>query len=136
MEPELEQRWHAAVLQKGLSSKELRIMVEKMEKRLTIPDNWNQRVVDSLAREKKAVEARYGIRMGQSEISCATCGRQWDFTGHNGCSGSVAHQDMLGKESTPKRPQKRLFHRQKGENCQRSTDPQADSKKQVLNASR
>jgi hypothetical protein len=43
---------------------------------------WNIKVEESIRREKKEVEARYGIRMGQTEIYCARCGKSWGFGGH------------------------------------------------------
>ncbi len=59
--------------------------------------NWNQRVEDSIKKEKREIEKKYGIRIGQTEIYCAVCGKTWDITGHHGCKGSPAHEDMPGK---------------------------------------
>lgn len=41
--------------------------------------NWNQRCMDSIKREKAEVEKRYGIRISQTEIYCAICGKGWPY---------------------------------------------------------
>ena len=60
--------------------------------------DWNNQVLASIAKEKIEVEKKYGIRIGQTEIYCARCGKKWDFTGNNGCKGALAHLDMLPAE--------------------------------------
>jgi hypothetical protein len=44
--------------------------------------NWSDCCKASIARERTEVEARYGIKIGQTGIRCATCGRPWGFGGH------------------------------------------------------
>ena len=44
-----------------------------------IPDNWNRRVEESIRRERREVEKRYGVRFGQTELTCDRCGRPWGF---------------------------------------------------------
>ena len=41
--------------------------------------DWNRQCDESIRREKKEAEARYGIRIGQTEIYCARCGKSWGF---------------------------------------------------------
>lgn len=60
--------------------------------------DWNRKVEESIRREKREAELRYGIKIGQTEIYCARCGKKWDFTGNNGCKGALAHLDMLPEE--------------------------------------
>ena len=47
-----------------------------------IQTDWNRRVEDSIRKEKAEVEARYGIRIGQTQIRCAKCGSPWGFGNH------------------------------------------------------
>jgi hypothetical protein len=57
--------------------------------------NWNDLCADSIRKDRIGAEAKYGIRIGQTEIYCVTCGKKWDFTGHNGCPGKIAHPHTL-----------------------------------------
>jgi hypothetical protein len=36
----------------------------------------------SIQREKQEIEARYGIRIGQTDIKCFKCGRPWGYGRH------------------------------------------------------
>jgi hypothetical protein len=47
--------------------------------------NWNERCAASLKKERAEIEAKYNIRIGQTDIHCATCGKAWS-TFHD-CSG-------------------------------------------------
>lgn len=47
-----------------------------------IETDWNRRVKESIKREKAEVEARYGIRIDQTQIHCAKCGSPWGFGNH------------------------------------------------------
>jgi hypothetical protein len=40
---------------------------------------WNRKVEESIRAEKKEAEARYGSRIGRTEIYCARCGKSWGF---------------------------------------------------------
>jgi hypothetical protein len=60
--------------------------------------NWNKRVEASIRREKAEAEKKYGIKIGQTEIYCSVCGRQWDLTGKHGCKGLSAHSGMVGED--------------------------------------
>jgi hypothetical protein len=42
-------------------------------------------VISSLARDKTKAEERYGIKIGQTSIICAVCGKPWGF-GHRECN--------------------------------------------------
>ena len=57
--------------------------------------NWNDRCLKSIREEKPAIEARYGIRVGMTDIYCSVCGKTWDITGKNGCKGSLAHPNTV-----------------------------------------
>ncbi len=37
--------------------------------------DWNDRCRDSIKKERSEIEARYNIRIGQTDIKCARCGR-------------------------------------------------------------
>ena len=55
---------------------------------------WNARSAESIRKEKAEAEKRYGIRIGQTELYCAKCGRRWDFGGHKcGKTSPVASQN-------------------------------------------
>lgn len=45
-------------------------------------ETWNQHCLKSIQRERAEVEKRYGIKIGQTDIYCAKCGRPWGFGGH------------------------------------------------------
>jgi hypothetical protein len=45
-------------------------------------DNWNTRCSNSIAKQKKEIEERYGIRIGQTEIYCSRCGKPWGYGRH------------------------------------------------------
>lgn len=82
MESDLETRWQRSVEERNLTPGELEIMVAEMERGGSIPGNWNQRMILSLAREKAEVEDWYGIKIGQTTVTCARCGGPWGFGGH------------------------------------------------------
>jgi hypothetical protein len=44
--------------------------------------DWSSRCPDSIRKDKREIENKYGIRVGQTEIYCARCGRPWGFGGH------------------------------------------------------
>jgi hypothetical protein len=44
--------------------------------------NWNDRSREAIRKEKEEIEARYGIRFGQTEIYCARCGKSWGLGNH------------------------------------------------------
>ncbi len=46
------------------------------------PDNWNDRCRDSIQKEKKEIEDRCRIRIGQTEIYCVRCGKPWGYGNH------------------------------------------------------
>jgi hypothetical protein len=43
---------------------------------------WNERCLESIKKEKKEIEQRYGIRIGQTEIYCSGCGKSWGYGKH------------------------------------------------------
>lgn len=66
----------------------------------SIPDNWSRRCEESIRKEKREVEKRYGIRIGQTEIYCARCGKVWP----HGCAHSPRenieyNRPMIGKSN-------------------------------------
>jgi len=44
--------------------------------------DWNTTCENSIRRERLEIEKKYGIKIGQTEISCARCGKSWGFGGH------------------------------------------------------
>ena len=63
-----------------------------------IPEDWNARVSTSIKIEKRKIEKRHGIRIGQTEIRCAICGKPWPFR----CPHSISikqeyNRPMIGK---------------------------------------
>jgi len=44
--------------------------------------SWDERCLKSIEKEKKEIEARYGIRIGQTEVYCVRCGKPWGFGKH------------------------------------------------------
>jgi hypothetical protein len=44
--------------------------------------NWSERCLTSIRKEKADTENRYGIRIGQTEIYCARCGKSWGYGNH------------------------------------------------------
>ena len=66
-------------------------------------DTWNARCERSIAKEKAEAEKKYGIRITQTQIYCATCGKIWDSTGNNGCPGAVAHGTTVSTRNKPTR---------------------------------
>jgi len=44
--------------------------------------DWNRCCAESIRNEKRAIEEKYGIKLGQTEIYCARCGKPWRFGGH------------------------------------------------------
>lgn len=44
--------------------------------------SWSQRALESIRRDRKETEAKYGIKFGKTEIYCARCGRPWGFGRH------------------------------------------------------
>ena len=45
---------------------------------------WSERCQESIKKQKKEIESRYGIRIGQTELYCVRCGKSWGF-GRHGC---------------------------------------------------
>lgn len=45
--------------------------------------SWDERCLESIRKDKKEIEARYGIRIGQTEVYCARCGKPWGFGRHS-----------------------------------------------------
>jgi hypothetical protein len=45
-------------------------------------DNWNTRCSNSILEERKEVETKYAVRIGQTEIYCSRCGKPWGYGGH------------------------------------------------------
>ena len=43
---------------------------------------WNFRCKESIRRERAEVEAKYNIRIGQTEIKCGLCGKPWGYGKH------------------------------------------------------
>jgi hypothetical protein len=43
---------------------------------------WSSRCVESTKKEKRMIEKKYGIRIGQTEIYCVRCGKAWGFGNH------------------------------------------------------
>lgn len=86
MEVNSESRWNLA-----LTTKDAPILT---------PDKstWNDRVSRSLARDRTEVEVRYSIRIGQTEIYCARCGKLC-VPGHHTCAGGKSlASDRLPKQ--------------------------------------
>jgi len=79
MDAELERRWKEAERQKNIAPDELKATVQEMERGITIPENWDQRVLAPIRKEKAEAEKRYGIRIGQTDIYCAWCGKPAGF---------------------------------------------------------
>jgi hypothetical protein len=48
----------------------------------SMEQSWSSRCAESIKREKREVEKKYGIRIGQTEIYCARCGESWGFGNH------------------------------------------------------
>ncbi|MGO8990461.1 MAG: hypothetical protein ACLQGU_02545 [bacterium] len=43
---------------------------------------WGERCLESIRREKEEIERRYDIRIGQTDIHCARCGKPWGYSRH------------------------------------------------------
>lgn len=86
MESDLETRWQKSIEERNLTPGEIGSMVAGMERGVNVSENWNQRMISSIARDRAEIEKRYGVRIGQTSITCARCGRPWGFGGHS-CSG-------------------------------------------------
>jgi len=56
---------------------------------------WSERCLAAIEKERKEVESRYGIRLGRTEIFCATCGRPWVFGTHE-CPKNQAFRHLKG----------------------------------------
>jgi len=82
MDSDLEQRWQRAVVAKNITQDELSRLVAKMEAGVMVPSNWNQRIRDSIEKEKAEVEKRYRVKIGRTSITCSRCGSPWGFGGH------------------------------------------------------
>jgi hypothetical protein len=82
MDAELEKRWREAESQKNIEPDELKAMVQEVERGITIPENWNWLCEESIRKEKKEIEKKYGIRIGHTEIYCAECGKSWGTRSH------------------------------------------------------
>jgi hypothetical protein len=48
----------------------------------SMEQSWSSRCAESIRREKLEAEKKYGIRIGQTEIYCARCGKPWGFGNH------------------------------------------------------
>jgi hypothetical protein len=46
--------------------------------------SWSERCQESIKKQKKEIEHRYGIRIGQTEVYCSRCGKSWGY-GKHGC---------------------------------------------------
>ena len=82
MDSDLEQRWQRAVVAKNITQDELSRLVAKMEAGVMVPSNWNQRIRDSIEKEKAEVEKRYRVKIGRTSITCSRCGSPCGFGGH------------------------------------------------------
>jgi len=82
MEAELENRWRSAQRKKNLTPNQLKVFVQEMEERITIPHDWNVRALASFRKERLEVQERYHIGIGQTDIHCALCGRPWGYGRH------------------------------------------------------
>jgi len=45
-------------------------------------ESWVNKCSKSIDKEKHEIEKRYKIKIGQTEIYCARCGKPWGFGGH------------------------------------------------------
>ncbi len=52
-----------------------------------IPENWSSRCVESIRHEKAEIEKRHNIKIGQTTILCARCGKS--LTTPNGHKGGL-----------------------------------------------
>ena len=43
---------------------------------------WNERCRESIRKEKKEIELRYEVKIGQTDIYCAKCRRPWGYGRH------------------------------------------------------
>ncbi len=105
MDKDLESRWQEAARQKNFTPDQLRAMVQEMEKGLSIPHNWNQRVEASIRKERMEVEERYGIRLGHTEIRCSSCEGSWGFGRHVCQDIRLKQLNEAKKTSSPKTPE-------------------------------
>lgn len=105
--------------------------------------DWNSRCLKSIARERKETEARYDIRIAQTDIYCARCGKPWGFGRHvcqdvrfetlrTAKNASSRHKKAPEMDATisqsdsgeimPGTHDFRAFHRQKGGNLEATGD--------------
>jgi len=63
-------------------------------------NDWNQRCVESIQREKKETEKKYNIKIGQTDIYCRSCGRPC-IPGQHTCRATKLHEakKINGKDS-------------------------------------
>lgn len=92
MDADLEKRWNAVISLKN----NLNPSPEKSD--------WDSRCLNSIRKERLAAEGRYGIRIKQTDICCARCGRPWGFGGHVCQDARLARlkQARKGVKQTPK----------------------------------
>jgi hypothetical protein len=57
---------------------------------------WNERCLASIKGERQEIERKYNIRIGQTEIYCARCGKSWS-TFHD-CAGMLPERRAEVKE--------------------------------------
>jgi hypothetical protein len=48
----------------------------------SMEQSWSSRCAESIRREKLEAEKKYGIKIGQTDIYCARCGKSWGFGNH------------------------------------------------------
>jgi len=58
------------------------IVAGELSKRMTNSESWASRCAESTNREKREIEKKYGIRIGQTDIYCARCNKPWGFGSH------------------------------------------------------
>ncbi len=59
--------------------------------------SWNERCVESIRREKKEIVKKYNIRIRQTDIYCARCGKPC-VPGHHTCRDIEVHEIKKMKE--------------------------------------
>ena len=64
--------------------------------------SWNERCLESIKKEKKEIESRYGIRIGQTEVYCFRCGKSWGYGKHS-CQDVRLEQLQAKKEAKKER---------------------------------
>jgi hypothetical protein len=59
--------------------------------------SWFSRCAESIRKERVEAEKRYGIKIGQTDIYCARCGRPWGLGGHT-CQDTRLKELQLQKK--------------------------------------